>query len=308
MSAMLEQRYFLKKWLHTYASVLQTGTLSKDDCYAVTVKFECSPRVVKDRFDKRGSPRKKRGRPRPNIGELADKLTEATAGNPVILRINQSVAVRPGGARLVECNFADIAHTVKMKPRTYRRYHDEVMLELMLRNAPAKGTWGRTIARRIVAAKDKRSLRIVIYADKKTMWNEDCHDVYAYLLENNVEVYVSLDSAMEHSKMWILDGRIIIEGSFNISVAALGVKEDRKPKMLRSSYSANHSNYFNTCLLLSSSHVLVAPSFAFFQGGVRTFAPATPPPMHQRTTARANGCNRRRFITQEQRELHGNHR
>ncbi|EGZ18944.1 hypothetical protein PHYSODRAFT_332667 [Phytophthora sojae] len=110
------------------SSALQTGTLSKDDCYAVAMKFECSPRVVKDRFDKRGSPRKKRGRPRPNIGELADKLTEATAGDPVI-----------------EYNFADIAHTVKMKPRTYRRYHDEVMLELMLRNAPAKGTWGRTV-------------------------------------------------------------------------------------------------------------------------------------------------------------------
>ncbi|EGZ30009.1 hypothetical protein PHYSODRAFT_248810 [Phytophthora sojae] len=89
------------------SSALRTGALSKEDCYAVGMKFVCDPRVVKDRFDKRGLPRKKRGRPCPNISELADKYTEAA--------------------------FSEIAHMVGMKPRTYRRYHGEVKLELARR-------------------------------------------------------------------------------------------------------------------------------------------------------------------------------
>ncbi len=73
------------------------------------------------------------------------------------------------------------------------------------------------IAAALVKAKE-RGVDVVVIADKETTGNPN--SVIKFLHQNDIEIHIDKKHAIAHSKVMIIDRRVVITGSYNFSKGA----------------------------------------------------------------------------------------
>jgi phosphatidylserine/phosphatidylglycerophosphate/cardiolipin synthase-like enzyme len=94
---------------------------------------------------------------------------------------------------------------------TLNKAHDSIFLQ-------AYSFTSVPIAKAVVEAK-RRGVPVYIILDK-SQGPKNKYSSAKYLLDNNIETYIDYKPAIAHNKVIIIDGKILITGSFNFTKAA----------------------------------------------------------------------------------------
>lgn len=112
------------------------------------------------------------------------------------------------------------------------------------------GLTNDVIAQELVK-KDKQGVKVVVGEDK--LQSQGRYDLHEYLQENGVDVIIKKTSALEHNKWCIIDGQVVIEGSYNYSQNAQ--KQDNSFLIIRSrSVADKFENNFTKIIERDTRH------------------------------------------------------